>query len=152
MIKETNGDLLKTEGIDIICHQVNYCGIMGAGIAKQIKDQLLSKKQFEEYRKMCELFKEENLGTVFSQELPDGRYVANMFSQNGMGGVATNYTAMKQCFQMVKGFAAPTGLTVGIPGYIGCGIAGGDWNIVKGIIENVFDDDAVDVVIVYFPK
>ena len=38
MIKFFNGDLLKS-GCDIICHQVNEYGVMGAGIAKQIKEK-----------------------------------------------------------------------------------------------------------------
>jgi hypothetical protein len=38
---------------------------------------------------------------------------------------------------------------IGIP-QIGAGLARGDWNIIKGIIEKVFCDDTDDVTIVYY--
>lgn len=41
MIIDKIGDILHTEA-DVICHQVNCKGVMGAGLAKQIRNQLLS--------------------------------------------------------------------------------------------------------------
>lgn len=37
MIYNIVGDLLKQDKVDIICHQTNCKGVMGAGIAFQIK-------------------------------------------------------------------------------------------------------------------
>ena len=37
MIKEVNGNLLTYPGISVIAHQTNCLGVMGGGIAKQIK-------------------------------------------------------------------------------------------------------------------
>ena len=35
--------------------------------------------------------------------------------------------------------------TVAFPWGIGCGLAGGDWNIVKPMIENVFENTEVEI-------
>ena len=39
MIIDKIGDILHTEA-DVICHQVNCKGVMGAGLAKQIRNQI----------------------------------------------------------------------------------------------------------------
>ena len=41
-IKHVKGDILTTPTRNedtVICHQVNCCGVMGAGLAKQIRDK-----------------------------------------------------------------------------------------------------------------
>ena len=40
MIIDKIGDILHTEA-DVICHQVNCKGVMGAGLAKQSKRKIL---------------------------------------------------------------------------------------------------------------
>ena len=40
--------------------------------------------------------------------------------------------------------------SVALPGYIGCGIAGGDWDAVRGIIWDVFKYSPVMLTIVYW--
>lgn len=43
------------------------------------------------------------------------------------------------------------GRTLGVPHGIGCGLAGGDWNLVYGILDRIFGhDDRVELVIVRF--
>ena len=48
MIKEIIGDATKA-GADILAHQTNCVGVMGAGIAKQIRTNLLSKEDYKKY-------------------------------------------------------------------------------------------------------
>ena len=48
MIYEVKKDLLTSEGI--IAHQVNCKGVMGAGVAKQIKEKLLPADEFKKYK------------------------------------------------------------------------------------------------------
>ena len=38
-------------GADMICHQVNCMGVMGSGVAKQVKERY--PKVFEEYVNWC---------------------------------------------------------------------------------------------------
>lgn len=155
MIREMKGDLIR-DGRGILCHQVNYLGVMGGGIALSIKDKLLTDKQYKCYQAECLSYGSETLGEVMYMTCKDGRIVANMFSQNDFSafrnGDITNYEAMEKCFRGIRAYAEQHNLPVSIPGYIGCGIAGGDWNHVMGIIYSVFQDSNIDVVIVYWEK
>lgn len=152
MIREVEGDLL-TCGADILCHQTNYVGVMGAGIAYAIKTKLLTDEQYKVYQDYCQLYGSGALGTVQFIEFADGRYVANVFSQDDFysrdKNTITDYTAMKMALVKVRDTAREHGLTVAIPGYMGCGIAGGNWDRVKPIIRQIFKYSPVDCMIVY---
>ena len=50
MLKLKNGNILESDA-NIICHQVNCQGVMGAGLALQIRKRYPS--AFEEYRGTC---------------------------------------------------------------------------------------------------
>lgn len=155
-IEHIKGNLLN-EKCDIICHQVNCLGVMGAGIAAQIKEKW--DNVFELYHNICIISKnsEELLGDcqIVKVNDPNISYVANLFGQNLIGrkGTLTNYTALEEAMRSVVEFANetyPNGCVVGFPYKIGCGIAGGDWNIVFRIIENVFENTNIIVKIVEY--
>lgn len=155
-IEHINGNLL-TEKCDIICHQVNCLGVMGAGIAAQIKEKW--DNVFELYHNICTIPKnsEELLGDCQIVKVNDTNisYVANLFGQNLIGrkGTLTNYTALEEAMRSVAEFANetyPNGCVVGFPYKIGCGIASGDWDIVFRIIENVFKNTNITVKIVEY--
>lgn len=161
MIREITGDLLR-DGKGVLCHQVNYQGVMGAGIAWAIREKLLTPSQYAEYVNLC---MEKGAGLLDTVQFLDcGEViVANMFCQNDFvipdhpvlllsGGTLTNYTAMRLCFEQVKHKALWAGVPVSIPGYIGCGIAGGDWRAVKKIIDGVFSTGPVEATIIYWEK
>ena len=48
MIKQIQGNLLDYDGI--LVHQVNTLGVMGAGVALQIRNNLMTEEQFWEYQ------------------------------------------------------------------------------------------------------
>lgn len=152
MIKEIKGDLL-TPGADILCHQTNYVGVMGAGIAYAIKTKLLTPEQYMEYQRYCQLHGAAALGSVQFIHLSNGQYVANVFSQDDFYSkrkdTITDYDAMEKALIEVDNFAHANGLTVAIPGYMGRGIAGGDWEKVRRIIRRVFKFSQTDCTIVY---
>ena len=50
MITIKKGDVLRSRAM-YICHQVNCMGVMGAGIAKQIK--AMYPEVYEEYKRVC---------------------------------------------------------------------------------------------------
>ena len=57
----------------------------------------------------------------------------------------TDYKAFNKCCKVLKNFIEEYKLnkddiTIGFPYKIGCGLAGGDWNIVYNIIEDEFKD------------
>ena len=153
MIKFFNGDLLKS-GCDIICHQVNEYGVMGAGIAKQIKEKY--PKAFADYTKAIKDAKSKgkNLPLIALSKQPDGVIVANMFTQrNGETDLEfLRNAAVFLCMQIIDLFVTKLKfndmngvffdrtLRVGIPYKYGCGIAKGDWESILKIWEDVFGE------------
>lgn len=155
MLIEKIGDLLECDA-DLLCHQTNYFGVMGGGIAASIYARALSKDSYAVYQKTCNENRRSLLGSI--QILPyedcDGRYIVNIFSQDDLNpranGCTTDYSALRDCLQQVERYAFANRLTVALPGYIGCGIAGGDWRCVYQIIREVFENSLVLCSIVYW--
>lgn len=138
MIQEVQGDLLR-QPVDIIVHQTNCVGVMGAGIAKQIKDQLLSNQEYDKYVQACRINGANLMGQTQLLTAADGRIIANCFGENvPTGGQDTDYNALLHSIGRVRNYAVKKNLSVGIPGLIGCGLAGGDWNIVRDFIYKLF--------------
>lgn len=139
-VKVIKGDLLQAKE-DIICHQVNAQGVMGAGLAREIKKHY--PEVFERYRELC--FKEKKgrhlLGNCQIIKSKD-KYIANIFGQHKFGrkGVFTEMDALREAFYSLKVRAQKHDLSVAIPFQFGCGLAGGDWNEVFKLIEETFHD------------
>ena len=153
MVIEITGDLLKVKS-GIICHQVNYYGVMGGGVAAAIADKILTAEQYAAYSNYCRQAGRTALGNVQLLGSVPGLVVANMFCQDeakpqldGKYDI-TDYEAMLNCFTRIRDLAEAHGMTVHIPHRIGCGIAGGDWNLVRQLIYSVFHEIPVDVFIV----
>lgn len=147
MVKYINGNILKS-GADTICHQVNCQGVMGAGLAKQIREKYPI--VFLKYKDFCNRTdKSALLGLV--QFCPVGnplrqRRVANLFSQKYYGRddkCYTDYNALRSCLQKVNTMCVNE--RVAIPYKMGCGLAGGDWNIVEQIIRETLVDCEVEI-------
>lgn len=150
MFKKVNGDILipETRGRKVIvCHQVNCKGVMGAGLAKQIRDTCPG--VFDSYR--CEVMRitaaryssgnpSVGLGNVlFCPVKEKGFTVANLFAQDGYGRDRqyTDYDALRKCLNLVHRYAATSKADViRIPYKMGCGLAGGDWGVVLGIMKD----------------
>lgn len=152
MLTEITGDLLSVRS-GIICHQVNYYGVMGGGVAAAIADNILSAEQYAAYSLYCKQAGRTALGTVQFLGCAPGLVVANMFCQDEAlarsgGFCITDYELMRKCFTRVRNFAQIQNMTVYVPRNIGCGIAGGDWETVKQIMQDVFADSTVSAVIV----
>ena len=139
MVCEIYGDLLK-QPVDIIAHQTNCTGVMGAGIALAIKKQLLTSDEYEKYVAICNEQGADLLGKTQLLTAPDGRIIANCFGENiPMGkGKDTDYDALMHSVARVRNYAKRSGLSVGVPGLIGCGKAGGDWKIVRDMLYKLF--------------
>lgn len=127
----------------IIIHQVNCKGVMGAGFAKQVKDKY--PQLFKNYRERCMMFDyTELLGTNYYYE-DENIIIVNMFSQNNYGTEArqTNYEAMAACLDKIRKMY-PT-QTIVAPYRIGCGLGGGDWNIVSKLLEKYNIETSSDI-------
>ena len=123
MVEIKYGDLLKANE-DILVHQVNVVGVMGAGVAQQIATKYPKTK--EEYTKFCKKysFRYENLKGKVDLTKEKGKYIANIFSQDEKFN--TDYKAMQIALCKVRQFAEQEKLSVAIPYKIACVIANGN--------------------------
>ncbi len=150
-MKEIRGDILTpvTDGTPtIVCHQVNCMGVMGAGLAKQIKDRFPD--VFSIYKERCSICRQNpqaNLGHVQFCVTPDGNgyIIANIFGQlyYGAGKRQTDYGALRDGLRRVS--EAFPNSTIRIPYGMGCGLGGGDWNVVLSIIQCELASKGVNV-------
>ncbi|MCW4014046.1 MAG: macro domain-containing protein [Candidatus Bathyarchaeota archaeon] len=127
------GNLLDAKGV--IVHQVNNKGAMGSGVAGQIRRKW--PKHYSDYKnahlRLC----------VNVHTKVEGGWVVGMVAQDGYGRdgkLYTNYGALRVCLEQV---AESYEGDINLPYMIGCGLGGGDWDIVSGIIEDVLGERAV---------
>lgn len=140
MIKTVIGDILTPvdepeKEMVLVCHQVNCMGVMGAGLAKQIKDK--HPEVFDIYLEKCNAFGSYNLGDVqLCSCLENGGYmVANIFAQEGYGkkGRFTDYNALIKALSSLRQL---DNTIIRIPYKMGCGLGGGDWETVMKLINS----------------
>lgn len=145
MIEIVQGDILES-GKNIICHQVNCRGVMGSGLAQQVRKKF--PVVYEEYLETIKNTPNPLGHTIFS-EVGEDLFVASLFGQDGYGRDKqyTDYDALRKGLKTVCWFAKLKNYSVAIPFGIGCGLGGGDWDVVYKIICDVFSDTNVDVAI-----
>ena len=148
MIKHIKCDIFKS-GADIICHQVNCQGVMGSGIAKQVRERY--PWVYAHYKQLCKNFrnrKEDLLGMVQGVYIDEETKILNLYAQLNYGydgKCYTNYDALKKTLMYISS-RYPRNI-IAIPYLMGCHRGGGDWNIVYKMIEEVFADSDCEVLI-----
>lgn len=71
------------------------------------------------------------------------KFVANLFGQEFYGRDGRKYTsdeALREAFQQLYEFAKMKQYSVALPYKIGCDRGGGDWEVVSGMIHDIFED------------
>ena len=138
-MQHVKGNILNVEH-GIICQQVNCKIVMGAGLAKQIRDKW--PQVYTEYRAMTLTRPYHRLGKCQIVEVVTRKlYVANLFGQYAYGGLAkkhTNYQALTQAIQELSSWHknnCHSSFPIWVPYKLGCGLAGGDWEIVQSILS-----------------
>lgn len=127
-------DILTVES-GIICQQVNAEGWMGAGLALQIRQKWPI--VYEEYRRSTPQLGEVQIIDVDTKE---GLWIFNLCAQRTVGkGVQTEYKYFVECLEKVEG-RNRRGWPLYLPWRIGCGLAGGNWNIVIRILLEYLPD------------
>lgn len=157
MIKIVNGDLLQSN-LPLIAHQTNCLGVMGAGIAKTIKNKWNS--VYTQYANYCKIFKYSKKLLGKCQLCITGdepiNLVANLFGEYSFTeSVApyenrhTDYDALKEALLDLKACCENYNIKeLGIPYKLGCGLAGGDWDgVVFPILQEIFNDNTVTLYI-----
>jgi O-acetyl-ADP-ribose deacetylase (regulator of RNase III) len=137
---------MKTLDIDIttvpfgyIVHFVNCKGTWGAGLAAQLKQKY--PEAFRQYKEHLEThYKGEEflaLGDAIFCPIEKGnKTIISCFTQYDTG-VTSRKTEYSAVFQCLKQFGTLGNNSVYIPHGVGCGLGGGDWNIVSKIIEKL---------------
>ncbi|MEB3884032.1 macro domain-containing protein [Lyngbya sp. CCY1209] len=129
----------------IIGHQTNCLGFMGAGIALQIKRKY--PRVYRQYSKYCDRHRPYPgllLGTVQPVWADESRklLVLNLFGQFNISHSRTNVNtdyealraiALKLKLRQERGELGPIHLPYGM----GCGLGGGDWEVVGRIFRDV---------------
>lgn len=155
MIKYIDGDLLETD-VDVIIHQTNCYGVMGAGLALQIKKKYPD--VFAEYYHICKSNEPKSLiGECLIIETDDGKYVANVFGEEKFWPKNvrhTDYDALEKSLNFLKLWMKTNDKkTCACPYLLGCGLAGGSWDVVLEILRNIFGNDKeVELTIVKYNK
>ena len=159
MIIHKKCDIFKS-GADIICHQVNCQGVMGSGVAKQVKEKYPS--VYKGYKEWCQnaspkelLGKSQYVPLVPMIDVVSGNYtqgdlmgIINIFGQLNYGyngDCYTDYNALHHAFTTVHTFCKlyTFNPVIAFPYKFGCARGGGDWGIVSKMIEETFQDCVV---------
>jgi len=143
--KVIQGDLVKLakEGkFDVIVQGCNCFAVMGAGIAPQIAKAFGGEKDLVrqvDFNFPIAVGSEDRLGN-YSYLQTEEVLVINAYTQYSTGGRRVgkpdvDYDAISEVFQKLnEDLQDHTPLSIGIP-LIGCGLAGGNWEIVESLIN-----------------
>ena len=145
MIKYIKGDIIlaaQNSEIDVLVQGCNCFCTQGAGLALSIKNTWP-----EVYAEDCKTKKGDRnkLGTItsfFDKNI--NVTIINAYTQFTFWDVndMLSYDAIESCLKLIKTYFS--GKRIGLP-KIGCGLAGGDWNIVEKIINDVLVDENVTI-------
>lgn len=120
----------------ILVHGCNAQGVMGSGIASQIRFRY--PHAYDEYHGV---FKREGLkvgDVVFAEiDASQGFYIANAITQDRFGNDGKKYVSYEGVFEAFKKIfqeAEDRGIEVHYP-QVGAGLAGGDWAVIQACID-----------------
>lgn len=129
----------------LLFHQVNTLGVFGAGLARQIRDKWPSvAKSYHAYTANASPCLGDHWISVVEEDGDAGyksRHVVHCYAQDGVGTDKryTHYTSLAKIFSDLRMTQQPCYF----PYKMGCGLAGGDWNIVSVLIEENFPDAVI---------
>lgn len=142
MIKHIKCNIFDS-GADTILHQVNCQGVMGSGIAKQVRDRYPN--VYASYKNLCTAIRDPSilLGTAQFIRIDHCVYIVNLFAQDKYGYDGkqyTDYLALDSCLNQVRIHTLRSNEVIAIPYRMGCDRGGGDWNVVYEMIEKQLGD------------
>ena len=147
MIFNKNPSNICTVTDGVIIHGCNAQGVMGSGVAKQLRAKY--PEIFPSYLEFIQEHKKEDispLGGVDYVWVANNLVVANAITQEyygRSGDVYVSYIAMKACFVEIAKAAQPYHHHIHIPYLIGAGLGGGNPELIMRIIETKFAEHTV---------
>ena len=136
-------------GVKVITHICNDIGGWGKGFVLALSKKW--KMPEEAYRQWYKSQEEFTLGAVQFVNVENELYVANMIGQQGIykntnGLPPIRYEAVRQCLKKVALFAMEQKASIHMP-RIGCGLAGGKWELIEQIIKEELIDKEIAVTV-----
>ncbi|HEX8016185.1 MAG TPA: Appr-1-p processing protein [Flavobacterium sp.] len=139
-------------GNKIIVHVCNDIGGWGKGFVMAISKRWKApEKQYREWFKSKNNFE---LGRVQFVQVEENLWVANLIGQHKInkdenGDAPIRYNAIEEGLKTVSDFAKTNSASVHMP-RIGCGLAGGKWEMIEPIILKTLSDQDIKVVVYDF--
>lgn len=153
-IQYIKGDATSPEGLEnkIIVHVCNDIGGWGKGFVMAIsKKWKTPEKQYRDWFKSKNYFE---LGKVQFVQVEEDLWVANLIGQHKInkdenGDAPIRYHAIEEGLEVVSDFAKTNNASVHMP-RIGCGLAGGKWEMIEPIILEKLSNQDIKVVVYDF--
>lgn len=145
-----NGNLLLAD-VDAIVNTVNTIGVMGKGLALQYK--LAWPDNFKAYVRACQLG-EVTPGRMFVYSLEgmfNPRFIVNFPTKRHWRDASRLEDIETGLLALVDEIQQREIPSIAIPS-LGCGCGGLDWNVVRSLIEQAFDDLPKIEVLLYSPQ
>jgi O-acetyl-ADP-ribose deacetylase (regulator of RNase III) len=154
MVKYVKGDATKPvgDGPKMIVHIVNDEGLWGAGFVLAL-DKMHPRPREWYMEEVANVKRDRRLFLTLGSVdfVPAGHdiTVVNMVAQHRT--IRTNprpicYKSLEACLEKVAAYALVEGATVHMP-RIGCGLAGGKWDVVESIINRTLTLKDIDVTV-----
>lgn len=148
MIVSVNGDATKPleKGNKIIAQVVNTSGGVGMGFGRAMaKVYPESKSNLQSWKLNRNEFK---LGNISLFQVNSDTWVCQLLAQQGIHKTATSiplkYWALRECLLKLKDEAVHLNASVHMPA-IGAGQAGGDWDVIEGMVYSELVSNGVYV-------
>lgn len=152
-IVKVKKDLLNVPNTYVVCHCISRDGAMGAGVARQICDK--NQKMRETVKNEIKTKNIEVGDNVYYQNPQNGRFIVNMITKNNywnksykmkQGEYLNN---LKSCLMNLKEYMKNHQISQLAMPKIGCGLDGCSWSEVRKIIEMVFQNEPIRILICY---
>lgn len=140
------GNLLNAQ-TNVIAHQVNCQGVMGSGVAKQIKEKWSDVfKQYDYHVRMCE---KSCLGDCQMVQINKSQFVANLFGQRYYGRENLRYTSYDGIHDALAKLQVYMNNrncnSVAFPYKMSSDRGGADWDIILAMIESIFKNTNITI-------
>lgn len=143
----------QAKGVKVIAHICNDIGGWGKGfvvaISKRWKAPEVAYRKWHRARAKNDFA----LGAIEIIQVEEYIYVANMVAQRGTKtgskGVPIRYEAVEQCLQQLAIEAKTLNASVHMP-RIGCGLAGGKWEIIEPIVNKQLIENNIETIVYDF--
>lgn len=139
--------MVQDRDIDVMLHVCNDRGVMGSGIALEVKNRI--PEAYTAYRNSDY----SRVGTISACEK-----VINLVAQRGYGqGIRhLDYEALYVCLEKARGYLEYTddsrAWRVGIPWKMGSDRAGGNWGVVLAMVSAAFKGSNIELYVIKYEQ